>query len=281
MAEGNGGGGEVSTSIDLTKLHAAGFTAEIKPRRAAVVLSVEGLDKSGKTHFAFTAPGPICYISTDWGDEGVIQKFPNKQIIRPIAGDLKLDIPAALDRSDPTVIQPCFKKAVDRFVTEYRKAIELGVRTIILDKGSELWEWIRLAHYGRQSTNRNDYITTANAFYRDLVREANLAGINLIIINEVKALWESYNEDGKVKFRKTDKFESSGNEKDPQLVIARLRMTFVEPQMNLKGEIVQPGRFETQVRRCRDNFSAVGMTLTNADFALAMSVCVPEVEAWS
>jgi hypothetical protein len=280
MAEGNGGGGEVSTSIDLTKLHAAGFTAEIKPRRAAVVLSVEGLDKSGKTHFAFTAPGPICYISTDWGDEGVIQKFPNKQIIRPIAGDLKLDIPAALDRSDPTVIQPCFKKAVDRFVTEYRKAIELGVRTIILDKGSELWEWIRLAHYGRQSTNRNDYITTANAFYRDLVREANLAGINLIIINEVKALWESYNEDGKVKFRKTDKFESSGNEKDPQLVTARLRMTFIEPQMNLKGEIVQPGRFETQVRRCRDNFGAVGMTLTNADFEMAMAVCVPEVEAW-
>lgn len=275
----------MSQTIDLVKLQQAGFTAEIKPRRAAVVFSVEGLDKSGKTHFGFTAPGPVFYQSTDFGDEGVIQKHGGngKVILRPTAGDYKLDIPTILDRSDPAAMQPFYAAAVNRFVADYRKAIELGVRSIVWDKGSEFWEWVRLMHYGgRQSAGESNYQLTAraNGYYRDLLREANVAGINLIVLNELKPVFDSYREDGKLKHFRTDKLESGGNDKDPQLATARLRALFCPPEYSAAGEQTTPGHFRIEIRSCRDNPQVVGMVVTNPDFAMVAAWAVPDVESW-
>src|SRR3989442_15827804 len=56
-------------------LKGTGFTeadTEVRPR---VVLSIEGLEKQGKSHLALSAPGPMGIINMDLGLEGVVHKF--------------------------------------------------------------------------------------------------------------------------------------------------------------------------------------------------------------
>ena len=62
-------------------LAAAGFTDTIEPRVAAAVVSIAGAEGSGKTHWSLTAPKPLFYMATDFGDQGVIQKAEG-QILR-------------------------------------------------------------------------------------------------------------------------------------------------------------------------------------------------------
>ncbi len=74
--------------IDPKALEAAGFTADIAPRKNSSVVVVAGVEGTGKTHWSLTAPKPLLYQSTDFGDDGVIQKFMDGgQILRPTRGD--------------------------------------------------------------------------------------------------------------------------------------------------------------------------------------------------
>jgi len=277
----------VTTShIDLTKTRTADFTDEIAPRRPFLILSLEGLDKSGKTNFGFTAPKPLLYQSTDFGDEGVIQKFSGQgQILRPRKGDYKLDVPTILDRTDPAAMQEVYRPVVERWIADYRAAIAMGVRTVVWDKASEFWQWIRLMHYGRQSAGQSNYQLTAqaNSYYRDLVREAAVAGVNLLLLNELVPVFDSYREDGKVKFFKTDKLESNGNEKDPQLITARLRLRYHAPERDTDGAVTAKGKFTAEVRSCRDDYTLIGKTISSPDFLTLASLLVPavtDIEAW-
>ena len=60
----------------------AGFVRATAELRHRVVMSVDGLERTGKTDFALsTAPDPIVLIPTDKGLEGVIQKYQRKRRI--------------------------------------------------------------------------------------------------------------------------------------------------------------------------------------------------------
>src|SRR5262245_52705613 len=96
--------------LDPKVLAAAGFTQNIEPRAASAVIQISGLESSGKTSWALTAPKPLFYQGTDFGTDGVIQKATG-QIIRPLNKDgspkeYKLDIPhemrAFVERDETT-----------------------------------------------------------------------------------------------------------------------------------------------------------------------------------
>ena len=55
-----------------------GFAPIKKLDRTRLIVSVEGLEKRGKTHFAMTAPPPIAYFDMDIGAEGVVNKFEDR-----------------------------------------------------------------------------------------------------------------------------------------------------------------------------------------------------------
>ncbi len=270
--------------IDPAKLASLGFSDTIADRRPFAIISLSGLEGSGKTDWALKAPKPLFYQSTDFGDEGVIQKAQG-QIIRPTRGDYKLCIPPHL-YDKPTVekanarqereselakwIQTNF---VAPFTQDYRAAIAAGVRTVVWDTALEVWDYIRLSVYGRVATNRSDLQAEANSKFKELVREANIAGVNLIMINHLKLAWESYtNADGDIKWRKTADFEVQGFEKAPFLVTA-----------NLWSKFTAPDNWELTVKKCRDNPALVGAVIPATSYADAMSVLIPSVppEAWA
>ena len=62
-----------TTTIDSLKENGWQAGAPAAPRR--LVCSIEGWDKSGKTHLAMTAPEPIVYLDLDVGTEGVKERF--------------------------------------------------------------------------------------------------------------------------------------------------------------------------------------------------------------
>jgi hypothetical protein len=58
-----------------------GFTRMNSQPKPRLILSIEGLDKSGKSNLAFTAPGPLGYLEFDIGAEGVVEKFQDDKVI--------------------------------------------------------------------------------------------------------------------------------------------------------------------------------------------------------
>ena len=56
-------------------------TADGSYIKRRLIISLEGPEKNGKTHFSLTAPGPIAFINFDIGHEGVIEKvIPEKKV---------------------------------------------------------------------------------------------------------------------------------------------------------------------------------------------------------
>jgi hypothetical protein len=251
---------------------------------------VAGTEGTGKTHWALTAPKPLLYQSTDFGDDGVIQKFADSgQILRPKRGDYKLDIPHELrpfvDRQETdkerVVREGQLANYVhDHFYLPFHKDLEAGlkagVRSVVWDTHLEMWEFIRLSVYGRAATNRDDLKTQANAKMKECIRLCNVNNVNLVMINRLKPRWESYfDQTGAVKWRQTADLEMQGYDKAPELVAINL-WTKLTPNAT-PGELPT---FEFIVKKCRDNAEFVGAVLPMLPFEELMAMLVPSVEKW-
>lgn len=275
--------------IDKAALDAAGFTDVINPRRNSVVATIAGLEGTGKTTWALTAPKPLLYQSTDFGDDGIIQKAEG-QILRPSRGDYKLKIPfeyrAFVDRKETDTDRRTREGRLANYVHEkfyvpfyedYIKALEAGVRSVVWDSASEVWEFVRLSVFGRAATNRSDLNAEANTKFRELVRMSNLHNVNLIMINHLKKRWESYSDQmGNIKWRPTADWEMEGFDKAPRLVAVNLWTVFEEGNpMTGDGPV-----FSLKIKKNRDHPEFVGQTLPALPFEEMMSLLIPEVEAW-
>jgi len=279
----------------LTKeqLAAAGFTDVIEPRAASAVIQISGLEGTGKTSWALTAPKPLFYQGTDFGTDGIIQKAGAGQIIRPKDAqgkprEYKLSIPheyrAFVEREETLEQRRKREGLLANFVHEqfYRpfyndlvSAIKAGVRSVVWDTALEVWENTRLSVYGREATNRDDLKAEANAKFREMVRLANVHGIVLIMVNHLKPKWESYDAgNGQVKWRQGTDFEMQGFDKAPFLVTASLWTQFTP------GGNGEEPKFALKVKKCRDNAGYVGETFDALPFEELMGILIPSVESW-
>lgn len=275
--------------IDPALLSAAGLTDTISNRKANVTVVVAGVEGTGKTHWSLTAPKPLLYQATDFGDDGVIQKFNGGQIIRPKCGDYKLAIPhefrAFVDRAEKDDERRVREGRLANFVHEsfylpFRRDLEAGIkagiRTAVWDTHHEIWEFIRLSVYGRHATNRDDLKTEANAKMKEMIRLCNVSNVNLIMINRLKPAWESYYKmDGSLGWRQTKEMEMQGYDKSPELVALSLWTKFG------KDETGNPS-WEFVVKKCRDVPAFTGAVLPALPFVELMGMLVPTVEpaAW-
>jgi hypothetical protein len=289
--------------LDPKKLAAAGFTDLIEDRPACGTFSVTGFDKSGKNHFCFTGPAPIGYQGCDFGVDGVIQKFRDKQIIRPRdpktgkPRDYKIEIPSELAKPqgkedgkkriarENELAEYAEEHFVKPWREDYAKLLDLGVRTVIWDTATEAWEWVRISVYGRGATNRSDLQALANAKWREMVRAANLRGVNLFLIQQLKTKWVSYEEGGETKWKPspTGEAEAQGNEKNPFLVTAGFVTRYYPPAFHqYTREREKEGYFEIEVVTSRDEPSQRGERYQNVSFPEIMAFVMPDVpmESW-
>ena len=213
-----------------------------------------GLEKAGKNHFGFTAPGPVFGQYFDPGGvEGVAEKF----------------IKGEVEGCEPKEIQACFyrfkkdsddqdaaREVMEQFTSDYKIALE-SARTIQWDE-TEFWACVRFANFGRESGMPRDY-GPINAFYRGLLQDAYDAGVNLQLIQKVKEVWKENKRGDSVP---SGDYAPQGF-KEANYVV----------QMNLCHTWEKGQGFGVQVVNCRQNMEMAGETFYNTNFTeMAMQV---------
>lgn len=100
---------------------------------------------------------------------------------------------------------------------------------------------------------------------------ANVANVNLIMVNRLKPKWDSYyDQSGAVKWRQTSDWEMQGYDKSPELVALSLWTKFTSGDTG----------FELTVKKCRDNPDYVGQTIPAMPFEETMAMLIPSVDKW-
>lgn len=172
----------------MVNLAGTGFQRADDAPKHRLLANIEGMEKSGKTNLALTAPAPIAYVDVDLGSEGVLHKFQDKKEIWVSRHKLELDFALV---KDPT--QDQMNKAADAAYVVWSKirkdwitALDSGVRTLITDTGTELWEILRMARFGRLMQVKSHHYGPVNMEFRDLIRRAEERDVNLLMLHKLK-----------------------------------------------------------------------------------------------
>ena len=147
-----------------------------------IVMAIDGLEKSGKTHFALSAPAPIAVINTDIGLDGVIQKWQSDKEIW--VQDVRFSV-ADFREMKPEEAA----KAADEIMKKVHAAMKavLGqARTVIYDNATEIWELVRLSHFGKLDQVKPHHYVHPNNEYREIIRSAfDQSTTNLILLHKM------------------------------------------------------------------------------------------------
>ncbi len=282
--------------IDPKVLAEAGFSDAIADRPAYDTFNISGLEGTGKTTWALGFPKPLLYMSTDFGENGVIQKFKGKGQIIPT--EYKLDIPheyrAFVDREEKTEERRVREGRLANYVHEnfytpwfdrMMKAIEIGCKTVVWDNAVDVWEYVRMSVFGREGSNRQDLQTEANTKMRELVRQAHVRRVNLVMINGLKPRWENYYDSQEQRYKNRQvqgEWEHQGFQEAAKLAAVSVWTKFTPANPQAESEAARKPAFDLVVKKCRDHPEWVGQTLPALPFVELMSLLMPEVpsEKW-
>lgn len=236
-------------------------------RHPRMILSTEGMEGSGKTWLALSAPGPLRYLDFDYGTEGV--------------GEVPDDARRAYDLLAATWQPEAQAKryaaeVMQRFVSDFRQAIADQVRTLVVDTFTAAWAGQRLAR-------REDKYVEMEEEFKSLIRMAYASPhTNVILIHHMRQDWKR-KADGTS--YKADTWSRDGMDGLLNMVQYGIRQRFVPPVPEQRAgafvtQAAVPGRFEVDVLKCRDNIGLVGQVLPGMDFATLCTMACPTVD-WS
>lgn len=214
-----------------------GFKEPSKEIVTRHVISITGMDKSGKTHFSLSSQSPIAFFNLNNGLEGVIHKFDKKVY------EFKMNTPeeqgaagrsdsakdfnkkAAMDMKNLAIIE------VERFVEAWTWALrDSEIRTIVIDKGTELWLLYRVAEFGKTTQVPSQLYNYLNAKFERRINEIFETDKNLIILHDMKEIYRDKNPTGE--------FERDGYKKIGGIVQTNLFATRADekPKHPVKGQ---------------------------------------------
>ncbi len=236
----------------------ATFVRSASTTNRRLIMTIEGEEKSGKSHTALTAPEPIYYHSFDIGLEGVISKFDKEKEI--YVAEYELTIQPG--EGSAAEVADAADKVWDQFVSNYRDSIVSTKKggTIVWDSSTECWELLRLGRFGRLTQIMPHQYTSVNAEMRDLIRES-YEGSNMIHLVKLTDAYENYvDSQGREKGRKTGEKEPKQFKDLPFLV-----QTITRVQREGSSD------FSLTIRDCRQNPTANDLVLPN-DFESLLTV---------
>ena len=188
-APAQSGGGTLGGGTGLDQF----FTIPDRATTPRLAVSIEGLDKRGKTYWSLvTAPAPILVISDDPGTMDLAQK------LRRQGKDIRI-MEVTYPPPDPNVIRTVDVNSTDfnkwkgeweRVRTAARSVIPAKqIRTLVFDTGGGLWDLCVLAHFGKlKKAISQELRAECNAEYSGLFWELykGRLDLNLIYIHKVK-----------------------------------------------------------------------------------------------
>lgn len=215
-----------------------GFSEVSQSIQARLIMALNGLEKTGKTHFALTAPAPITYLSLDFGTDGVIQPFAAKKLIRI----KEYKIPKARKSVERAEAMSQAADVWEEFKDDYQFALD-NSRTVVVDTETEVYELIRLARFGKlEQVKPMHYGPLFRELKEVVIKAAYESNANVILLQRLK---KEYKDD-----KWTGQYETSGYSGIPYDV-----------QINCRTFIDKEGNFALYIDNCRQNASLRGQTI--------------------
>lgn len=237
----------------------------VAKREPRMILSTEGMEGSGKTRLALSAPRPIWWQDFDFGLEGVegSDRVDEHRVYDLLSAQWMPEAEAKRYARD----------VMRRFVAEFREGLKRQMRTLVVDTYSAAWAGQRLARGGEDGDSYVEY----EAEFKGLVAAAYAQSVsNVIFIHHLSRDWKR-SKDGKA--YKGETWSRDGMDGIANMVQLAIRQRYVQPLVS-SGAVVTPGRFEIDVLKSRDNIGLVGTTMPGMDFA-TLGACVQPAIDWS
>lgn len=263
----------------------AGFKpATRSPRR--LIAMVNGLYKVGKSRFGLSGPKPVGYIEIEIGGaEGVVDQFipeGKEQADDIFTAKIELAEPKPTgDTNDEYIaaVQKTAEDALDHFWEAYRSALE-NCKTVVIDTGTDLWEIVRLAHFGKLEKIPTLQYKHVNDEMNRILDAGQESKCNLVWIHRLKDQGiVSVGANGKEQWRPGGEYVFQGYKEVPfrcHTVIELWKEEVEEPEN--PSDLI---KFCGQITDSRHNPKAMGQSFTgDFDFAdIAMTVFPQSEEA--
>ena len=225
----------IKTQVKIAELLSLGFSDEYKAPPRRLIVSSGGREKTGKSHFALTAPPPIVYFNIDIGTEGVVDKFQaeGKQVL---VYDVRVPRDAKQD-----IYVPMWTDLKVRL----GKAYGLGEGTVVWDTSSEAYELARLARFGKLTQVMPHNYVEVNNEWRELLRQAYDSTMNTVFIHKMKPKY--------INNARTGEYEISGFSEMDYLAQVNL--------VHYREDTEDGTVFSVYIKDCRQNPGIAGETL--------------------
>lgn len=157
----------------------------VAPKRG-ITVHAWGLDKSGKSRFALSAPAPALINfdrSEDWlvGELGLEDILRDRIVIAPVMGSRQITVPQA-------------RIALAQFEQDIQQALALAqggaVETVIVDGGALALDIITIVTLDdAENPNKTFRYAGRNAYIRNLFNSLNESGVNVVWTSKAKPVW--------------------------------------------------------------------------------------------
>ena len=170
-------------------------------RLRRLIVSVEGIQKVGKTTLALTSAmlGPVAILDYDFGLQDMAvsarEVFPDIDLSR--VWHLPLGAPTSMLLAQD-VTQEEYKEAWKKATGAYYSALaDPRIVTIVIDTGTEFWEACRLSHFNKlEKVWPMTSYAAPNGEMRKILRDAVESTKNLILIHRYKDEYVNDNRTG-------------------------------------------------------------------------------------
>lgn len=210
------------------------------PRR--LILSIEGLEREGKTHLALNAPGPLGYMQFDPGGDDVV---PKVQLIDPKkvlhVAKYKLELSSRMSDSQKAELA---KQVWLQTLADYEHAVK-HMRSLVVDTATEWFTLLRIAAFGKLTQVMPEQYGPVYAEWRRVIRLAYDNKCNLILLHKLK---EEYIDGGQTTDGKRKAGKKTGN-----LVRDGFKGIAYEVQLCVRAYRDEERNFWLRVENCRQN----------------------------
>lgn len=172
-------------------------TKAAAPRR--LILGICGGEKSGKTHFALTAPQPIVFFNFDKSSEDIMSYFPDADIFEkyymPTYLDKTIYANAKKNTDMRAELLAAEKERYVKVVTEFEAdfyycLFSKDYRTLFVDTDTNLWQYLQMAEFGKDMQNNKFAYGPLNAKMAELIRYCKSSDKNVIFSGRIGKQYE-------------------------------------------------------------------------------------------
>lgn len=168
-----------------------GFKVSPKTRLRRILIGTEGGANTGKTEFAWSAPGPGIHLAIDRGHSAVLESTNPPDTRSLIEGDNLIIVPIKCPLNTSCTKAEALTAWQTEFWPSYTKALgNVDARTVIVDGDSDGFEWQMLCEFGRTTQIPQIQRTSLNAARRAMIAKAWDSGKIVITTNKLKKKYE-------------------------------------------------------------------------------------------